>query len=646
MLANLGQIYLILAFAVAICTAVASVAGARRESTRLITFGRNGTFIVTSLYTLSIGVMINAFLAKDFNIQIVAQHTSADLPAIYSFTALYADKSGSVFFWGWLISLMATFVTLQKFRTHHRMMPYALAILAVVQAFFLSLITLVTNVFEKSTVTPAEGMGLNPQLQNIGMLIHPPLLYLGFAGFMIVFAFTMGALLSRSPSKEWTNGIRRWALFAWCALGIGNLVGAWWAYTELGWGGYWAWDPVENAGLMPWLLGTAFIHSIAVLRRRNQLQIWSFALIIFTFAFILLSPFITHGGIESLLHGFTGSPLPPYILGVIVATLVGSLGLLIVRRNDFKLSGKSSSLISVKGAFLLTNIILCIVVLLMIAGTIFPRISEAFGQKVSLERDFFDLSCGPILLVLVFFIGVCPLLEWKKSSWASICRNFAIPFGIASIAAIAILISGIGNWYAVAALVCGFPLFSIFGEWFRETRKRHFYRNNNYLKAFPSLIWSNKPRYGGFIVHIGIILITMGVIGSSMYDVEKTEALEQGEAIHIQDYELTYTDLLVEHEESQTKVVAALTVSQGGNHVATLHPENNYWFNQGKSNSEVAIRTTLTEDLFAALLDFDSETKSTTIRVVVNPLIVWLWIGGGVILIGGIIASWPDRKKL
>ncbi|MDY6892728.1 MAG: cytochrome c biogenesis protein CcsA, partial [Chloroflexota bacterium] len=453
-LSDLGHISLIIAFIVAVYSVVAPLLGARLRSLNLVTSARNGMFVIFALHTLAMAIILYAFLSKDFSFRIVELHASTDLPPLYALCALYADKTGSLFFWGWLISLFTAVMTLQKFNTYRQIMPYTIAILAGIQAFFLSMVALRANIFMQNPFPPADGYGLNPLLQNFGMLIHPPLLYIGFAGFMVVFAFVMGALISRSPSSEWIRGIRRWTLFAWCTLGLGNLIGAWWAYEELGWGGYWAWDPVENAGLMPWLLGTAFLHTMAMLRKRDYLQTWSFALIIFTFIFVLLSPFITHGGIASELHGFQGSPFVPYIFAFILLSLIASLAFLFIRRRELEASEKPATLISREGSFLLANIIFVIIVGIVVSLTVFPKLYELVsGGLIAIERSLFDWTGGIALLILVFFMGICPLLGWRRTSWSSIKRNFLYPFTIAFIIAIVILISGIGNWYAVAALV-------------------------------------------------------------------------------------------------------------------------------------------------------------------------------------------------
>ncbi len=647
---TIGHIALILALLTAIYTIIASLAGIQFGFRHRVISARNGTFTVFGLYTLALVLILYAFFTKDFSVKVVAEHASYDLPAVYTLSALYAGKAGSMFFWGWLISLFTTLLVFQKIDNNQRITAYAISILAIIQAVCIALVTFAVNIFEKYPSSPADGFGLNPLLQNFGMLVHPPLLYLGFAGFAVVFALAMAALITRGTNMGWSNRVRRWTLFAWCTLGIGNLVGMWWSYNELGWGGYWAWDPVENAGLMPWILGTAFLHSIAMRRQRNYLQIWSFCLIIFTFAFTLLSPFITHGGIESPLHGFYGSPFPPYILAAILITLVGSFWLLYRRRQNVEGEDKPTSVISRESAFLLTNIILAVLVFIIFSGTVLPRVVEALGgTKIVIGRSFFDKTCGPIMLFIVFFMGVCPLLGWGRSAWNSAKRNIIYFFSAILVVTTAILISGVGNWYIAAVIVCGFPLFIILQEWYRGTVARHRGKGENFIQAFFSLINNNRARYGGFLAHIGILLIALGIIASSFYSVEKTMTLDIGESMNISNYELTYNELQFKQDNVKVSAVASLSVSRNNGRLAgIIYPSYAYWFSHEDFFAEVAVRTTAADDLFTSLVwtSFDPGDKSATFRILVNPMIVWIWVGGGFFLLGGAIAFSSGDKQV
>ncbi|HEY78581.1 MAG TPA: heme lyase CcmF/NrfE family subunit [Dehalococcoidia bacterium] len=645
---EIGHIALIMALPVAILAATASAIGARIGPGWPTTIARNSIYVLFGLFTLALAVIIYAFFTRDFSLRIVVEHVSRDLNAAYTLSALYADKAGSMFFWGWLVSLFTAVLAFQKQGFHRQVKYYALTILAVVQVFFIALITLVVNVFEKQPSPVAEGFGLNPLLQNFGMLVHPPLLYLGFAGFAVVFALSMAALITRRAGAEWGAVVRRWAIFAWCTLGVGNLLGMWWSYNELGWGGYWAWDPVENAGLMPWLVGTAFIHSMAMRRRRRYLVTWSRLLIVFTFALTLLSPFITHGGIESPLHGFYGSTFPPYILAAILITLVGSSWLL-YRHRDSGNEEKPASLVSKEGAFLLTNVILVVLAFIILAGTVLPRVIEAVaGVRITLDRSFFDRTCGPVMLVLVFFTGVCPLLGWGKAVWSPAERNAGYFLLAVLVITIAILVFGIGNWYIAVMMVCSFPLFIVLQEWYRGTRARHRARGENHFLAFLFLIGSNRARYGGFLAHIGIILITLGIIVSSFYNIERTATLDIGETMNIGKYELTYDELIFRQDNVRARAIASLSASRNGRPVGVMQPSYDYWFRHDDHFAEVAVRSTPAEDLFVSLVwtGFDPGDKSATFRVLVNPLIVWMWVGGGFFLLGGAVAFLAEDRQL
>ena len=676
-MADIGYIALVIAFVVAIYSVIASIFGIRKQHEGLTTSARNGIYAIFALFTLSLAVMVHALVTKDYGIELVYRAVNEDQSMIYTVAGLYADKAGSLMLWGWLISLFAAILVFQKRRSHKEIMSYTLPILAIVVGFWVMLVTFAGNVFEKSPHTYVDGIGMKAINQNPGILVHPPLIYLGFAAFAIVFAFALGALLSRSSDSVWIMGIRRWTLFAWCALGLGNLVGAWWAYNELSWGGFWAWDPVENASLMPWLLGTAFLHSISIQRRKSYLRKWSLLLIIFVFIFSLISPFITHGGITSDLHGFGGTPFVPYFGFAILATLIVTLAISASRRDELHDEDKPVSFVSREGAFILANIVLVVITLLTFVGTTFPKLADLLGRNMALERTFFDWSCGPILLVMLFIMGLCPVLGWRKASSRVLKRDLLYPLVAAVIIAIVILILGIGNWYAVAALVCGFPMLTILLEWFRGMRARHRSKGQNYPQAFVSLIWGNRPRYGGFVAHIGVLLIALGVLGASFYRVEGGGNLVPGQDVNVGAYTLTYEEATITHspedwnsityfmqqgydyatimeslypEEDPDKWladghnVATVSVYRGGDRVCTLHPEYDYISREQGFLGEASVHTTVAEDLFVSM-DWVWPDSRARFRVLINPLIVWMWIGGGFLLLGGLVAFWPDRKR-
>jgi len=482
-------------------------------------------------------------------------------------------------------------------------------------------------------------------LENPGMIVHPPIVLAGYAGFAVPFAFAIAALLTRRLGSEWIVTVRRWALVTWLLLGIGNIIGAWWAYVELGWGGYWAWDPVENAALIPWLVATAFLHSTMMQRRRGMFKVWNMVLIILAFSLSIFGTFLTRSGVLSSVHAFSESNLGFFFLGFIGIALLGSMGLVYYRRKELKSQAEMESLVSRESTFLLNNLLLVGAAFVILLGTIFPLLSELFrGVKISLGAQFFNQVNGPIFLTIILLTGVCALIGWRRASLKNLMRGFLWPLVGMVILGTGLFLLGIREWYALIpfALV-GLALFAILYQWFRETRARHRTRVENYLKAFWGLIRANQPRYGGYLVHIGILLMATGIIGSSFYDVEKEAVLASGESINIKGYTLTYQTM--NHYDTQSKLVfsATLSVYKEGKLLGELVPEKYFRLNYQQLVTEVAIRSTLLEDLYVILVGWDEDV--TAFKVLVTPLVSWIWIGGGILVLGGLIAFWPDRQK-
>ena len=535
---------------------------------------------------------------------------------------------------------------------NRELVPYASSVVIATEAFFLILLIFVSNPFHIELPAPAEGMGLNPLLENPGMIFHPPTLLAGYVAFTIPFAFAMAALITRRLGDEWIKGVRRWTLLAWLFLGIGNIFGAWWAYVELGWGGYWVWDPVENAGLMPWLVGTAFLHSIIMQRRRGMLKVWNMVLIILTFNLCIFGTFLTRSGILSSVHTFSESALGSFFLAFIGIALVGSLGLLFYRWEHLKSEAEMDSLVSRESSFLLNNLILVGAAFAIFLGTVFPVISEAVrGVKITVGEPFFNQVIGPIFLALILLTGICTFLGWRRASAKNLIRNFLYPLVGALVMCLVLFLVGIREWYALTLFpLCAFVACTHLFAWYREVRARRHLRRENPLKAFFGLIGANKPRYGGMIVHLSIILIAIGVIGSSFYQVEKEAALLPGESMTItsrltdKDYTLTYEGMSSYDTQSKSVVTATLSVYNGEKLVDVLTPEKYFHGSYQQPVTEVAIRSTLLEDLYVILAGW-AEDGTTTFKVLVNPLVIWIWIGGGVLLLGGLIAFWPERRR-
>jgi len=638
---NIGYLALILALIASIYSAIAFIPGRRHPA--LAHSARSSLLAACGLVSISVAVLTYALLTHNFQIEYVYSYTSRDLSLAYLLSALWAGNDGSLLLWVWLLSLFAVVVVLQKRDIGRELVPYASSIIMVTQTFFLILLLSVANPFQQLPLIPADGRGLNPLLENPGMILHPPLLLAGYVGFTIPFAFAMAALLTRRLGDEWLRAIRRWTLLAWLFLGVGIIIGAWWAYVELGWGGYWVWDPVENASLMPWLVATAFLHSTIMQRRRGMLKIWNMVLIILTFSLTIFGTFLTRSGVLSSVHAFSESTLGPFFLTFIGITIFGSLGLLYYRSEELKGEAEMESLVSRESTFLLNNLLLVGAAFAIFLGTVFPIISETIrGVKVSVGPPFFNQVNGPIFLALILLTGICALIGWRRISVKNLIRKFLWPLVAALIVVIVLFFSGVREWYALIAFpVCGFVLSTILYNWFQETRARRRMRTENYLKAFRGLIVANRPRYGGYIVHIAIILIAMGVIGSSFYEIEKEAILTPGESMSIKNYTLTYENMSYYETQSKLVVTATLSVYNRGKLIGKVTPQKYFHRSYEQGVTEVAIRTTLGEDLYVILIGWD-EVGTTAFKVLVNPLVNWIWIGGGVFVLGGLIAFWPD----
>ncbi|MDP2730621.1 MAG: heme lyase CcmF/NrfE family subunit [Dehalococcoidales bacterium] len=643
---EIGYTALFLALILAVYAALAFLFGAKRGHASLLESARSSLLTVCGLVSISTAVLVYALLSHDFQIEYVANYTSRDLSISYLISSLWAGNDGSLLFWAWLLSICAAIVVLQKRDSGKELIPYASSIIMFTQAFFLVLLLFIANPFHKLPFVPADGRGLNPLLENPGMFFHPPLLLAGYVGFTVPFAFAIAALLTRRLRDEWIIAARRWTILAWLVLGIGNLFGAWWAYVELGWGGFWAWDPVENASFLPWLTATALLHSIMMQRRRGILKKWNMFLIIITFTLSILGTFLTRSGVLSSVHTFAESPLlGAMYLAFISVTLVGSLFLVYYRSWELRGEAEMESLVSRESTFLLNNLLLVGAAFTILLGTFFPIISEAVrGVKVSVGPPFYNQVMTPIFLGVILLAGICALIGWRRASIKNLVHNFLWPAVASFILGIVLFIGGIREWYALIALpVCGLVFFTIVYEWFRGVRARHRMKRENYLKAFWRLVMANRPRYGGYIVHIGVILFTIGVVGSS-YNVETEASIAPGDSMTLKNYTLTYENMDNYETASKEVVSATLSVYNGSELLGKLTPEKYFHRNYEQSVTEVAIRSTLFEDLYVILVGWDND-GTTAFKVIVNPLVSWLWIGGIVLTLGGLIAFWPERRR-
>lgn len=644
MITDLGYVSILLALVTAVFGAVAAPLGAREGFPELVRSARRAVYATAALVTLAVGVLLYALITHDFGLRYAWQYTSRDMELLYRISALYAGNDGSLVFWAWVLSILAAIAVYMN-RRERTLTSYVITTTLGVAAFFLTLVALVASPFERLALAQADGRGMNPMLENVGMLLHPPTLYLGYVGLAIPFAFTVGALVTGKLDGEWLRRSRGWALFAWLWLGIGNLLGAQWAYVELGWGGYWVWDPVENASLMPWLIITAYLHAGIILRRRQMFKVWITALAAVAFILSIFGTFITRSGIISSVHAYGQSSVGPFFLAFLGLITVGSLGLIVWRRDLLRGEDEIESFMSRENWVMIANIILIGTTAAVLLGTIYPLISELFiGRKIELGPDFYNQVNGPILLALMAVLGVCPILAWRHSSNEQLFSGLVPPVVLSLLVGAALLVVGVRNWIALLGfIICAFVIFTHLGDWARGTINRQRTRGVNPVSAFAGMFWGNRPRHGAHLSHLAIAVIGIGVIGSSFFVSEAEANLRVGETLNVGPYTVRYEGLSQDTTPSRDIVTGTVTLMQGGAVLGQMTPEYYFHKNFEQPVSEVAIRTTALEDVYVILAGW-TEDGTATFRVLINPLVVWIWVGGGLMLLGGLIAMWPEAR--
>ncbi|OGW13331.1 MAG: hypothetical protein A2W77_06335 [Nitrospinae bacterium RIFCSPLOWO2_12_39_16] len=645
---EIGELCILLSLGISIYSAIVPILGVKRGRDEYVASAENSLFVTAGLITISSAILTYAFLNRDFSIEYVANYSNRDLPLFYTVSAFWAGQKGSLLFWSLLLSLFAAVVVIQNKNKNRDFMPYVISIISITQCLFLLLMTFAARPFEL-IYPPEDGSGLNPMLQNPGMVFHPPTLYMGYVGFTIPYAFAMASLLTGHLGDVWIKTTRRWTIFSWFFLGMGNLFGAWWAYRVLGWGGYWAWDPVENASFMPWLTGTAYLHSVMIQERRDMLKVWNMVLIVLTFSLTIFGTFLTRSGVIQSVHSFGQGPVGYYFLAFLIIVIVFSSYLIVSRLSILKSNNELDSIISRESSFLFNNLILVGAAFATFWGTMFPLISEAIkGEKVTVGPPFFNQVNIPIGLALLLLVGICPLIAWKKASISNFKRNFLIPFIVSIIGGIALMPVGTGHLLAwLSFTISIFVITTIVMEVYKGARARMETTGEWFVKALVTLIRKNKRRYGGYIIHIGVVLMYIGITGTS-YNVEKEATLNKGEAMTIGDYKLVYRGLdLKEPVPTKAEVIATMDVEKGGKNIVTALPRKDFYKTSEQPISRVYNISGLKEDLYIILAGFPipfQKDSPATFKVHVNPLVKWLWIGGLVIGVGTFIAMLPDWK--
>src|SRR5438270_1008201 len=542
-MAALGQICIVGAFGLAIYAIVSSVAGVRGRSRQLILSGQNAAWAVTGLTTAESFALLIAFAIHDLSLRYVWEHSSRAMSMDLVLAAFYSGQQGSLLYWAWTLSIFSAIVLWQQRKPgpHRVFMPYVIAVLMLVEGFMSLLLGFVATPFEALPRPPADGVGLNPLLYDEGMRIHPPMLLAGLMSWTIPFAFAIAALATGRLGNDWVTLSRRYGMVAWVILGLGNVLGAWWAYHVLGWGGYWGWDPVENVALMPWLVGTAFIHSIQMQERRGMLKAWNLALIMVTFFLSIFGTFVVRSGILASVHSFALSAIGPYFLTFLALTVAGSLALYFWRLPHLRADNQLDALLSREASFLMNNLLFLGVTFAIFWGTIYPLVAEALSdQKVSVGPPYSKQVAGPLLGALLLLMGIGPLMPWRRATRDHLLTSFVTPICGVLVGLAALFLFGVRDPFALLGFgLCLFVLGTILQEFLRGTRARHRATGENYPLALGSLVRRNNRRYGGYLVHLAILLIGAGALGSQIYQQQTVATLAPGQSVTLGSYTLT-----------------------------------------------------------------------------------------------------------
>ena len=642
---ELGRAALILCLGLAVYALVAGAYAAHTRRRRLSGSAQNALLAAFVAAAVASAVLFAALLQNDFSFTYVAQHTSRELPTAYTISAFWGGQEGSLLLWLLVLTGFSAVAVAFGRRIGADVLAWVVPVLGLVTTFFAFMLVAVSSPFV-TQVAPADGAGLNPSLQNPYMMIHPPFLYLGYVGLTIPFAFAMGALLARRTDELWIVATRRWTLVAWTALGIGQLLGAHWAYVEVGWGGYFAWDPVENAALMPWLAATAFLHSVMIQEKRGMLKVWNVLLVVLGFVLALFGTFLTRSGVLSSIHSFTQSPLGSWFLGFIILIVLGSALLIGSRLPLLRSKTRMESLVSREASFLYNNLLLVALCLTILWGVLFPILSEAVrGEQITVGAPYYNFFLRIFGLPLLLLMGIGPLVAWRRASLRSLGRSFVWPAAIAGATGFVLLMLGAGSsWIGLVAYTfSAFVLGSIGYEFVRGTRARRALTGGSWGNAFAELVARNRRRYGGYIVHASIVLLAIGVAGSSAYDTVRERTLSPGQTMAVGSYDLTYQRLVRRDGPNAAEARAVVGVRKGGESLGTLEAGKNRYRAEDQVSNEVGIRSDyLTgEDLFV-IADTINPNGSVVFKVFVKPLVNLIWLAGLVFIIGSLIALWPS----
>ncbi|HUG33413.1 MAG TPA: heme lyase CcmF/NrfE family subunit, partial [Anaerolineales bacterium] len=668
MIANFGFGILLITFFVTVYSAAIAVLSSQDKSARgaaMVESARRAMLLTWPLLTLASGLLIYLLVNNHFEVQFVYEVTSRSMPTYLKVTAWWGGQAGSLLFWSWLMSAFASLVTLRKWDRDREFLPWVILVSCVTLAFFVGMTVFFENPFRQFYQTPAgvdaylfqpanstlftpqDGQGLNPLLRHPGMIIHPPMLYLGFVSFVIPFAFAIAALITGRTDDRWIRITRRWTLWAWLFLTFGLVLGGRWAYDVLGWGGYWGWDPVEIAAFMPWLTGTAFLHSVMIQEKRGMLKHWNMLLVILTYDLVIFGTFLTRSGVLSSVHAFAQSAIGPLFFGYIAITFIASVALIIYRWADLRSETEMKSFLSREALFLFNNLLFMSILVVCFWGVIYPLTSELFsGEKVTVGPAFYERANGPLFAALLFLMGIAPLSAWGHSTMTTLGRAVWKP----AIGAVAITIflyaTYTQNIYAIIGFfLVAFVILITLYEYWRGALARHRTQDENFFAAIWNLTARDRRRYGGYLIHLSISLMAIGILGIELFQMETQGTLELNQSTSISGYDVVYEDIARFTGPDGREVTRAVVgVYQDGEFLGTLHPRIDYYFDAQQSMTIPGQRSTMKDDLYILLVNWEpASATGATFKIYVNPLVNWLWVGSLVFLIGIVIAAWPDK---
>ena len=646
-MAILGSTTLLIALALGVYSVTASVVGTRRRSPQMVESGRYAIYLLPLVLAVSVATLVVAFLIHDFSLSYVAGHSNSFMDPKLVWVAFYAGNEGSLLFIAFALSCVgALAVALASSNTKFTdSLPYTGAVIMVVLVFFLAVMHFLANPFASLDFVPADGQGINPLLTHFGMFIHPPVMMTGLVSLTVPFAFAMGSLLAGKTGDEWVDYGRSWGLVSFAILGSGLLLGAWWAYTILGWGGYWGWDPIENVGLMPFLALTAFVHSIMVQKRRGVFRMWNIVLISIAFNLAALGMFFNRAGPVPSVHSFGQSTVGWSYLTFFAVSAAFSTSLFFLRYGSLKSARNLESMLSREAAFLVNNLLLLAVAFVTLWGVIFPLVSQlAQGVTVTVGAPFYNKVNGPLLLSLIFVMAVGPMLPWRRASASRLKSTLLVPTLIAVSVVVVLLVLGVRSPYALASFgLCALVVVGIFREWATGSRARHS-RGESYPIALVRLIASNRPRYGGYIAHLSILLLALGVTGSSFYNIQRDVVLSPGQRVTVGGYQLEYLDSSFTSKGDRVERIATLRAYRGDSPLGIMEAQNHFYPSFRMSSTRSAIRSTPVEDLYIIPQEFFDDGR-VAFRILINPLVWWMWVAGPVFILGTLVSLWPGPRE-